>query len=262
MEQDRTSADVSTAQEIRGQILVWLGIFGSILTISAHWAKFLKLAAWMRLIVDNFSYGVVWFWRQLGSIIHIVIPEDVAKALTFIVFWISLTIGSIIIAGTFRKVQSRALLILLMIPTVILTMGSYLIDSRIAYIYAYTNMADTALGQLLVLVSIGSVFFIAEGGILLRLTVSIMMFVVISTIWGLFGALTDMLAGYVRGFSGWPSPYIGISAFLLTLTIFVSLPVILAPTRSLAKRLSFVLIGVALIFALSQASMMFEKIQG
>jgi hypothetical protein len=256
-EPESSTGSISLAREIRGQFLVWLGIFGSILTISTHWAKFIKLAGWMRLIVDNFSYGIVWFWQRLGGIIHIEIPDLLAKTLTFMFFWISLTIGSILIAGYMRRPYTKTWVIIGIYPLLCVIetfiLGTSLDNQK--YVYIFSNLH--------IILAICAALVLTEGRILTRLACVIMLSCILYLTLDLYEAFDLSFLRYRAVLE--PSydiklyvrQYIGI---LLEFTVLL-LPIILAPTKALAKRLSFVLMGVALVFVLSEASKLIEGLE-
>jgi hypothetical protein len=251
-EQEGSGPDNSWVREIRGQFLVWMGIFGSVLTISAHWAKFVKLAGWMHSLVENFNGLISKFWREFSSIIHIEIPEDAAKALTFMAFWISLTIGSIFIAGKIRRPKYSTLLIgIILLPAV------QEITDRILMMHAeiYNDrLSDEISGVATTII----LFFIVDGKLLLRITTSIMIMCLLALVWKLarvIGLYINMYLYHPWADSGSMEKriFLGyLENFLLDLVLL--LPIMLAPTKALAKRLSFVLLGVAIIFGLSEVS--------
>src|SRR5271166_1030561 len=56
-------------REIRGQVFVWIGILGALLTIIGHWSNFITLADWVRYPAGRWVELLHLFWSFWGSLI-------------------------------------------------------------------------------------------------------------------------------------------------------------------------------------------------
>jgi hypothetical protein len=92
-------AEVSDWRTLRGEIFIWIGIVGGALTLVNHWSNFITLADWTHWLVGHFSALMHSFWNVIASLAGIKITVDVSKVLTFFLSYLSLTFGTVIMAG-------------------------------------------------------------------------------------------------------------------------------------------------------------------
>lgn len=243
------TAETSVWQELRNQTLIWLGIAGGAITLISHQTEFLKLAGFARQLVDNFSAIMHQFWNIIGSYIHVTIPPDLSAFLTFFSFYVSLTVGTILSAGEMRKLKRMRVGIFKLSGTVLIGLagGAY------AYMHGVPIHHSIFLTIVLALL-VYTTSHLGFGGTVAELMVGMLILIVLFISLPLF---TSALRFALKFF---PKIYAVPLAALMT-AIVICLPMLLPPPKPLAKKLAFMLIGVALIFGLSEVSKQVEKLQ-
>jgi hypothetical protein len=150
---------ISLKRELRAQVLIWIGIVGGALSIVNQWSNIITLAGWVNMLVTQFSVTMHNFWSFLGLWINVTVPPEVSKLLSLILFYISLTIGTIFMAGGRRRGTTvnrdffYAASIILMIFFVIFDDAFYNVE-----LYVGKLLGSDALGSIL-----GFIFFLVFG---------------------------------------------------------------------------------------------------
>jgi hypothetical protein len=229
-------------KELRDQILIWFGIVGGAITLISHQTEFFKLAGFARRLVDNFSAITHQFWSIIASYVHVTIPPDLSPLLTFLTFYASLTIGTILSAGGTRRLRPQRINMYAGIIIVALSIAFALA----LYSFTTTNgltIAGAALG-LLVASSIPAVFRMNTPGDSIAILLIFVVFIigerlVLSVMTTVFQVVPEIYRRPATVFTG---------------VILLYLPLLLVTPQALIKKLTFMLIGVALIFGLSELS--------
>jgi hypothetical protein len=218
-------------KEIRGQIFTWIGIVGGALTIVNHWSNFITLADWMRWIADHWTVALHQFWTVLGQFFQIVIDREVALALSFLSFLAFLSLGTVIKYGRRSKVAVRFIkLSLLLIAVFGIAIFIFLITgSKNGVIFA-----PVVWGGILI-----SWYISLEGKIATRIYTVVAYVLILLSLATLAGAAASVAP--------------------LILPFVLSIPLVVCHTQVLAKRFTFMLIGVAIIFGLSEVSKLVER---
>ena len=92
------------------QVLIWIGVLGTAITLLNQLktlsADFFKLANWARVLVDNFSQITHQCWSDLFHLFGLSISREVSSVLSFLAFYASLTVGSVMLSGgKIRRIQ-------------------------------------------------------------------------------------------------------------------------------------------------------------
>jgi hypothetical protein len=243
-DQDGGAGSISLAGEVRGQIFVWVGIVGGALTLVNHWSNFITLADWMRWIVEHWTALLHQFWTAIGQMLHVRISKDTTVALSYYAFISSITLGSLLRGGVRiieKKCIGRAFLYL-----VLLALFAYLLRHIGIVLPEYDLWRYFVLFAVTTGLVNDRLMHRLYAGVVYTLAIfSISKY--ISTTAAL--TLPNDTAKSVP-FNDWWLPTIITVLFMFSIIA----PIVLAPTRYLIKRLTFLLIGVAIIFGLSYVS--------
>lgn len=237
-------------KEIRGQFLAWFGIVGGAMTVANHLSDFVTVADWMHWLVGNFSAMLYEFWRLL---IGIPISKELASSLNFLVFFTSLSIGSIILSGRIRRDKWDINIILIVAFVTTYHLATELFGYHKFTLAGY-ELVDNVVGYLLGLIPL--TVLILQGTTINKIIPTILLVTLF--------AITFQLANEFIVFV-WLHLNFGQFArnwiIMFFVTLIFMLPLITAPTTALVKRVAFLLIGVAVIFGLSEASILAGKLR-
>jgi len=250
MSDNQRTSEISLAREMRGQIFAWIGIVGGALTIVNHWSNFITLADWMHWLVGNFSKMLHEFWQLL---IGFPISTELSGSLTFLAFFASLSVGSIFICGKIRRDKWVTNIILIVTFVTICISLANLIGFHKFTIAGY-EFSDNVVGYIFGLIPLTTL--ILQGPTVNKIIPTILLIVLFVITFKLaheFVVFTWQHLDYGQFASNW------IIMFFVTL-IFI-LPLIIAPTTALVKRVAFLLFGVAIIFGLSEVSKQVEHLR-
>ncbi len=229
-------------KKVRYEALTWFGIIGSAITIAGNFSSFLKLANWLRSFTHNFSDVMVSLWSALASIMHLKVSLAVANLLSLFLFFLSLILGSIVLAKGTRKRFSKLQLSAMLFSIASSAFASYLVtDHNFNGYWPFVWLTLTIVFSLSVV----------EGGAAVRILVTIENLIYFFGVIYLFKAGGTLLE--------FDSKIIQISVLSAFFFGAMYLPLILVPTYALAKRLSLTFVTVALIFGLSEVSKLVEQ---
>lgn len=259
---DRPTAKPELRNTLQSDVFTWFGIVGGALVIVNHWSNFVTLADWMRWLSEHWIALLHQFWSFVAALIKLSIPKEISIALSMVVFYTSLSVGTIIMEG---RANSNILRVI-SVPFVVF--GALIIlyfsdQNKVVTSDIYNDIITSPLDQhsfyiTIFLSNFIGALLVTEGYARYRFTAAILctVFAIINLkqIQELF-YFTHILPDAVTTISKWRNLYLN---FLFALLIIL-LPVILAPTRPLIKRLAYLLIGVALIFGLSELSKQVER---
>lgn len=228
---------ISVAREIRGQILVWIGIVGGALTIANYWSNFVILADWMGLFTQYWSLALHRVWLLIGYIFNATIEKDVALTLSLYLFLILTSAGTIIVAGVRNNIGENA---------IILIIGSTPIGIAIwAERFIGNSTLEVISYALLFILSVISI--IATLNIVLEGSVRAKLYTYFVTWLSLNSVLWPLAKAHPRIAEN-PTAIMLLPAFVIG-AMFVILP-----NRSFVKHVTLILAGVAIIFGLSEVS--------
>jgi hypothetical protein len=228
---------ISVARKIRGQIFVWTGIIGGALTIASQWSQFVKLAGWMHRFAEYWRLILNKFWFVIGFPFDVTIENDVALTLSLYVFLVLLSAGTIINTGLRKNIGENV---------VILVIGTTPIGIAIwAEMFIGESMLDViSFGALFVLSLVSTVVtlnIVLEGSMSAKIyTYSVTWF-----------SLNTVLPPIVKTH---PVIIENFTALMLLPAFVIGAVFVILPNRLFAKHVTFILIGVALIFGLSEVS--------
>jgi hypothetical protein len=294
VEQGAGKPAISVAREMRGQIFVWFGIVGGALTIVNHWSNFVTLADWMHWLVEHWTFMLNTVWNWLLSLLGIKFSKELASLLSLLVFYSGLTAGTVLLSDNKKNPipDLKALGIsFLFVPIFLVIILSLAIPLN--YMADYFGIADanavhfirettivykifSFVTTVLIMSPFGAFFLIlnnneigyrrwlavASMGILItlnfRLILNAMLFM---------GQNYDQAIFVNQDYERAPDFSVAsvhnLSSFALAMvliTLIVIGPLVFAPIRPLVKRINFILIGVAIIFGLSEVSKQVERL--
>jgi hypothetical protein len=235
-------------KKVQSEALSWFGVVGTVLTIAGFLSTFIVLACPMHWLVENFSKLMLRFWSDLWSIVHIKVSPSIASHFSMLLFYAILTFGSVMLAGGPRQLnhnQERWLY-----PGIYIQNISMFVFALIYYLSQPHLFLGIMLSVFLILVIMFCIFKALDSGLVDRiLTTIIYCILLLLVIWQFPNPLTSASGGEII-------------VFLALCSNLYVYPVMIAPTKALAKRVKFVLIGVVLIFGLSKVSELLEHFSG
>jgi hypothetical protein len=226
---------------MKKDLLSWISIVNLTIVIYGGLSNFIEVADWIRNFLDSYSYYLYSLWSKLAAFFDISLSRRAADCVS-IAFFISLfTIGALIRGGKRRS------------PLRLWAIAS------LAIFFLWTS-SGLYLGD-------------APGGLIFRIGASLSIFIYFALIVGrghlqlatLYTAFTLILAmsfsfalDYVGGFlpdSGPTARNIAlVAAWYSFLIAFISVPVMIAKPQAVKERVSFVLVGVLILSAMSEIS--------
>ena len=228
---------IPAARKIRGHIFVWTGVAGGALTIASQWGHFITLAGWMQQFAQYWTLALHGLWFVIGFPFGATIDNDVALTLSLYVFLLLLCAGTVINAGVRKNIGENA---------VVLIMGSAPIGIAIwAEMFISESILDMISFSALLILSLASIVITLN--IVLQGSISAKI-LTYSVTWI---SLNSVLLPLVKSHPGMAE---NITALVLLPAFVIGTIFVILPNRLLAKRVTFILIGVAIIFGLSEVS--------
>jgi len=180
------------------------------------------------------------FWESVTRALGIAINKKLYELLSILIFYAGLSYGTVLLAGHRRRHKKPSPFqgnILALVLISVYFSAPYLLAQKSAVAWLTLSCFITTLS-------------FSEGSILLRVYAGI-----------LCSAMFVLLHRYIfESLRFLDSEKFGDAAFIVIAMIFF-VPLIYVPTRALTKRIFFMLIGIALIFGLSEASKLVEKLR-
>lgn len=237
-------------REIRGQFLVWFGIVGGAMTIANHLSDFVTVADWMHWLVGNFSEMLYEFWRLL---IGVPISKELASSLNFLVFFTSLSVGSIILCGKIRQDKWGLNIILIVAFVTIYNLATELFGYH-KFTIAGDELVDNVVGYIFGLIPLTMI--ILQGITIKKIIPTILLI----TLFAITFRLANEFIVFVWQHLNF-GQFVGNWIIMFFVTLIFMFPLITAPTAALVKRVAFLLIGVGIIFGLSEVSILAGKLR-
>jgi hypothetical protein len=248
------------ARLIFGQFLAWIGIVGGALIIADqwintvnHWSNFITLPRWAILAISNFAHIMYSTWHLITSRFHIDLSGSVADLLSITAFYLSLATGSALLAGQVGSLKK------FMSPILIMS-GYFVLGILVVIVFLQIRSPLSELifvwvlnaGLLAVFWTVVAAFIAMEGSVLER---------VVDT--ALYCVVCYLMSGMVlNATSGIPRDIISPLCFaIIFLFLLWFVPLLIAAQKALMKRLAYLLIGLAIIFGLSEVSKQVEKLR-
>ena len=257
---------VSQFSQITGlfkyQVLTWIGIVGSAITLFANLNGVLRLAHWAEDLVKHWHEWNQIIWRWAFSWIGVEVPRDIVPFISFMLFTIILIAGanlSVWTGGTasvkpqsvmpvMRKVGVFALGVLLYLVGIV---AYSWLTSRIGETYTYGSMSFRvqsekeayALSVVLYLILLGLpigylLFFVKER--LLAVIASLLFFVMVGCLLIVPLEVEDTESSFT------------IELPLFVFQIFWMAVILFSPLQQLTRRQSFIVLGVLTLIGLSE----------
>jgi hypothetical protein len=256
-------------KDIRGQVLVWFGIVGTTLTIISQASKFITLSNWTASVAQRWTTILHNFWNTISTFLG----KEGALGISALLFLASLAFGLILVEhrlnANIRKFY-LAILIVLFIPI------SFAI-ATIVYFVALPIYEHQLQGYIEKLVTLAlfialfiSIFSISEGSrkskmfaaLAYATTVMFFYYSIFTFCHAILRASGIPGVNSITGITGTTTfDIIFVIIFYIVFSFILLLPVIVSPTNELNKRLIYIWVGVAVIFGLSEASILAEKLR-
>jgi hypothetical protein len=244
---------------------VWFGIVGGALTIAGHWSNIITLADWMRWVVEHWSSMLHMIWHSIGRLFNLNVGKDAALTLSLFAFIISMWVDSIFdttvvdwkdksgwndidekeeypdIEAQPNPIRGVSYLVISLISAIV-----------IMFVYRFNDDLEVLMSQ-----KAGIAFTTALGLLFTIYLISIKLkWKIMSTLEKvyvalIFATMVILLNPLIQAYSRLQRDYILLS--LVWYWLFPAL-IIPAPLKPLVLRLTFLLIGVAIIFGLSEVS--------
>lgn len=241
---------------LKGQVLTWIGIVGATITLVGNLGTLIVLANWCQWLVDNYKRFTERIAAYVSEFISIKISgPEIAYGLYFL-FLVSLALGARSMTNDihspirFRLIQSTLLLILII--------ALYRAEASIFGAWELNNTYYSFFGIILLcavahnfprLRSAKDCFSVVALSLLLYLAHWAMNTGKLFNLFTLWG-LSDITL--LELFTGHGSSDLVVTSFVLL--VVPTVPHLIAPFRPLLHRCSFVALGVALVFTLSEVS--------
>ena len=250
-------------KKARYEALTWFGIIGGALTLANALSAFRDLAKWIHFILDNWKELLYNLWSTLFSYIGLSISKDMALCFSSICFLFGISIGSIFSEKRFNKNILRFGLLFLSPGILLLVMNIiyWIIGQKSLTVIYMLSIAPSIMIFCLL---------IGDGTKIKRFEVGILYIILIYISYGFIENISNlsetinMLLYNSKMFSIYGSDNDPAGLLFSVYTCFAVIlaiplaPVVICPADGLIKRLSFLLIGVILIFGLSEASKLVE----
>ena len=255
------SAFRQIANTFKYQILTWIGIIGTAITVFSNLGGILHLADWARELVRHWHEWNQIIWEWLFSLIRLKVPTEWVPIISFIAYVAALVVGVNLSARNVRMSDKSQPAISFRRKIKLLVRGLLL------YVLA-------ALGWSVVLVGIGIVLLItgidldsydtlgpititlAFGVVLIGFPMCYVLYLAEERLWVFVNSLLFLCMGILLfertqapGFS--PEPAL---VFTLLLPISWMVVMLFSPVRQLTRRLGFAVLGVVTLVALSEIS--------
>ena len=242
-------------KDIRGQFLVWFGIVGGMLTIVNHWSNFITLANWARWIIEHWGNLLYRFWEIAGNLINIHISKDEALSISLAIFSLSLYFGTMIqskYSGEWSDWKYAGK------PFSGIRHNLFIALVLMAYLFlSESNSATNELHWLGINVASLVVALVILLIIYIRIWLRAMLMHEKIYVFSVFIIITLIFTPYFSAYYRAQENHV----WLKWLIWVMFTPIWFAPLRLMTKRFTFMLIGVALIFGLSEVSNQVQQLR-
>jgi hypothetical protein len=241
---------------VKYQVLMWIGIVGTSLTLFSNLKGILDLADWARELVDHWHSWTQMFWGGLFSLLKIKLPRELVPIISFTTFTVVLVVGVNLYGRTVRsavklqhspsvarkvRILGGGVLLVLVEPVIIILPVFIILQGILAFVSHSVKVAIVVV-MLIVLVGIPAgylVYFSKERSLA---GVNSLLFIIM-TFWLLYLPLQTLESDY----------YLVLGVLLLFPICWMAV-ILFSPLQQLTKRLGFVVLGVAILIGLSEIS--------
>jgi hypothetical protein len=248
-------------KKVRHEALTWFGIVGGALTLSNNITALREASKWVGLVLIKWRELLLDFWKPIFSLFGYTIPRDIALGLSAVCFLAGLSVGAVLDERRTNQNKSRYYYIF----TFPMIFGAMLFVFDFLDIILVSEI-DRGWGLVCAPTVLIVAVLISDGYIRDRLTLSILYFTffcisfnLISNIEFLYPISRELPLGVKQTSWAYSVEMIHFYLFLSFSGALIMAPIFLSPSRSLSKRLISLLIGVALIFGLSEVSKLVEN---
>jgi hypothetical protein len=245
----------------RFQILTWMAIAGGAITLFTSLRSIFDLADWARWLVTHWHLWTRQVWSYLFRWLGISIPERIVPLLSFAVFALMLVIGTILNIADDRKNGRRVKAVenfCRSTPRLLAWSAAYLMGLCALY-YALPKYDPSAEVQLLLTRVALALAWIAPYLLLIGLSddrlhvayTSVLLIIFYAVLVYIPATTLNREAPYFLRVVGWKA----IALYFIPAISLMGL-VSFVPAEAISRRLSFLLIGVLLLFVLNEISLL------
>jgi hypothetical protein len=246
----RVNADIPVWREASGKALVSIGAVGSVLTIVDGWSNVVPAADWMAWAIDGFSQAMTSLFNFAASPLGHVISKSGSATLSFLLFYLVLTTGSLLLGRSESGDVPR------MHNFMRLLIASYIVWPTI-FLFSFAmrraTFTDKSFTMIVFLCSIALCHILINS--LVRIDVEILGLILLYLMANL-GALDQIRdAIYGLSFIAGGGYLRAILEIFLTLSIVMALlfPAVLAPGPVFRKSIGTIVLAAAVLLGMSAA---------
>lgn len=245
---------------LKYQGLNWFGICGAAITVFTGLKGVIELADWARWLIDHWIDFVHSFWNQVFGFLQVSIPRGQSIAISFVVFCTSIAICS-----RFQRTgndNNKRLSIFSMCLAAVLGIISYhVLFYPVLIIFVDMTKPSYALADYLILIVVNAIALLVMFGVLKWL---LHMSTLDSlSIWLLYNATLSLMFAVPFGDIALDpaDELLQWLDFVFVPTLPAILMMLIGKPRPLIKRLSVVVVGLALLLILNKLSILGIQVQ-
>ena len=248
------------------QLLAWIGIMGSVITLFANLKGVLNLADWAKVLVSHWHEWAHMFWGWAFSLIKIQVPRGLVPTISFTVFALMLVVGgNLYLRVTTKQIRSRnthemrvktsalvAGVLLYPALTVLATVLVVLIWVGLSLVVSSVTGSQFVVDENVFLMAVFSLFAIGFPIVHLLYFVKERQLVWVTSFLFLCVSVCLLLVPFWDGYDGTPEYAFLFSGQLIVFQVCWMVVVLFSPLQHLARRLGFVVLGVVTLVFLSE----------
>jgi len=256
------------------QVLTWIGIVGSAVTLFANLNGVLVLADWARELATHWHEWAQVFWGWVFSLIKIKVPRELVPTISFTVFALMLVVGgNLSLRTAIKPIRSRnthevmvktsaliagvllypALTVAATALVVLIGVGLILVVSSVTGSQFWEKGNWKVFGYLFPM-AVLSLFAIGFPIVHLLYFVKERQLVWVTSLLFLCVSVCLLLVPFWDGYDGTPEYVALFSVELIVFQVCWMVVVLFSPLQHLARRLGFVVLGVLTLVLLSEVS--------
>jgi TIR domain len=257
------------------QLLTWIGIVGSAITLFANLEGVLNLAYWAKVLVSHWHEWAQMFWGWVFSLIKIRVPRGLVPTISFTVFALMLVVGgNLSLRVATKQIRSRnthemmvktsalvagvllypALTVAATALVVLIGVGLILVVDSVTGSQFWATGNDFGYLFPMAVLSVLSLFAIGFPIVHLLYFVKERQLVWVTSLLFLCVSVCLLLVPFWDGYDGTPEYVFLFSGQLIVFQVCWMVVVLFSPLQHLARRLGFVVLGVVTLVGLSEIS--------
>jgi hypothetical protein len=239
------------------QILTWIGIIGTAITLFTTLKDALDLADWARELVAHWHEWTELFWGRVFSLVKVKVPKDFVPLISFTVFTAMLVVGANLAerAAT-ESVQPHhhtrmGVKVLPFSAGVVIYLVTFVLGAAVVWAIEEFGPEGEDGGELLGMYTIMGWAIIFPAGYLLYVGKQQRLFSLVASL--LFVTMGGCLLFVPLWRQQLPTAFAGLSILVL-FQLYWMAAILFSPIQQLTRRLAWVVVGVATLVLLSEIS--------